>query len=61
MRIGAAVAAATCRRSLIGVCRRGVCVTDMSLRSYLGVGRGGVSVTDLCRRSYIGICRGGVL
>ena len=49
-----------CRLCYIGVCRRGVCVTDMPLRSYIGVGRGGVSVTDLCRRSYIGVCRGGV-
>ena len=47
-------------RSYIGVCRGGVCVSDLWRRRYIGVCRGGVSVSDLCRRSFIGVCRGGV-
>ena len=49
-----------CRRSYIGVCRGGVCESDLCRRSYIGVCRGGVCESDLCRRSYIGVCRGGV-
>ena len=49
-----------CRRSCIGVCRRGVCVSDLCCRSYIGVCRGGVCVRDLWRRSYIGVCGAGV-
>ena len=50
----------SCRRSYIGVCRGGVCVSDLCRRSYNSVCRGGVCVSDLCRRSYIGVCSGGV-
>ena len=49
-----------CRRSYIGVCRGGVCVTDLCRRCYIGVCKGGVCVTDLRRLCYIGVCRGGV-
>ena len=37
----------------IGVCRAGVCVSDLCRRSYFGVCRGGVCVSDLCRRSIL--------
>ena len=50
----------SCRRSHIGVCRGGVCDSDLCRRINMGVCRGGVCVTYLCRRSYIGVCRGGV-
>ena len=46
--------------SSIGICRGGVCLSDLWRRSYTGVCRGGVSVSDLCRRSYTSVCRGGV-
>ena len=49
-----------CRCSYIGVCRGGVCVSDLRRRSYIGLCRGGVRVSAPCRRSYIGVCRGGV-
>ena len=49
-----------CRHSYIGVCRGGVCVSDLCRRSSIGICGGSVCVTDLCRRSYIGVCRGGV-
>ena len=49
-----------CRRSYIGVCRVGVCVSGLCRRSYIGVCRVGVCVSGLCRRSYIGVCRVGV-
>ena len=39
-----------CRRSYIGVCRGGVCVSDLWRRSYIGVCRGDVCVSDLCPR-----------
>ena len=48
------------RVSYIGVCRDGVCVSDLCRRSYFGVCRGSVCVSDLFRRSFIGVCRGGV-
>ena len=48
------------KKKYIGVCRGGVCVSDLCRRSYFGFCRGGVSVIDLCRRSYIGVCRGTV-
>ena len=48
------------RRSYFGVCRGGVCVSDLCRRSYIGICRGGVCESDLCRRTYIGVCRGGV-
>ena len=44
----------------IGVCRGGVCESDLCRRSYIGVCRGGVCVLDLCRRTYFGSCRGSV-
>ena len=44
----------------LGVCREGVCVSDLCRRRYIGVCRGGVCVSDLWRRRYIGVCRGGV-
>ena len=44
----------------IGVCRGGVCVSDLCRRSYSGVFAGDVCVSDLCRRSYIGVWRGNV-
>ena len=48
------------RRSYIGVCRGGFCVSDLCGRSYFSICSGGVCVSDLCRRRYIGICSGGV-
>ena len=50
----------SCRRSYIGVCSGGVCVSALWRRSYIGVCRRGVCVSDLWRRSYIGVCRRGV-
>ena len=44
-------------RSYIGICRGGVCVSDLCRRSYIGICRGSVCVSDLCRRSYFGVCR----
>ena len=44
----------------IGVCRGGVCVSDLWRRSYFGVSRGIFCVSDLWCRSYIGVCSGGV-
>ena len=46
------------RRSYIGVCSGGVCVSDLCRRSYIGICSGGVCVSDLCRGSYIGVWRG---
>ena len=37
-------------RNYIGVCKGGVCATDMCCRIDIGVCRGGVSVNDLWRR-----------
>ena len=40
-----------CRRSYTGVCRGGVCVSDLCRRICLScVCGGGVCVSDLCRR-----------
>ena len=50
----------SCRRSCIGICRRGVNASDLCRRSYVGVCRGVVCESELCRRIYIGVCRGGV-
>ena len=44
----------------IGVCRGGVCVTDLYRRNFIDVCRAGVCVTDLWRRIYFGVVRGGV-
>ena len=52
-------ATASCGRYVIGVCRGGVCVTDLRRRLYWCLQRR-CCVTDLCRRSYIDVCRGGV-
>ena len=41
----------SCRRSYIGVCSGGVCVSDLCRRSYIGVCSGGVCVSALWRRS----------
>ena len=49
-----------CRRSYIGVCRRGIYVSHLCRRNYIGVCRGAVCVSDLCRRGYFGVCRGGI-
>ena len=38
-----------CRRSYIGTCRAGVCVSDLCRSSCIGVCRGGVCVSDLCQ------------
>ena len=46
------------RRSYIGVCSGGVCVSDLCRRRYIGICSGGVCVSDLCRRSYFGVWRG---
>ena len=51
---------ASCRRNCVGVCRGGVCESDLWHRSYIGVCKGGVCVSDLCRRKYIGVCRGSI-
>ena len=50
----------SCRRSYIGVCRGGVCVSDLCRRNYFSVCRGGVCVSDLCLHNYFSICRGGI-
>ena len=36
-----------------GVCRGGVCVSDLCRRSFIGVCRAGVRVSDLHRGSFI--------
>ena len=50
-------------RCYIGVCKGGVCVSDLCHRSYInyiGVCTGGAcDVSDLCRRGLFGVCRGG--
>ena len=48
------------RRSCMGVCRGGVCVSDLWRRSYNGVCRGSVCLSDLWRRSCNSACIGGV-
>ena len=47
-----------CRRSYMGLCSGGVCLSDLCRRSYLGLCSGDVCLSDLCRRSYIGFCSG---
>ena len=46
-----------CRRSCIGVCRGGGCVSDLCRRSYVGVCRGGVCVSDLSCYSVLQECQ----
>ena len=41
------------RRSYIGICGGGVCVSDLCRRSYIGICGGGVCVSDLRRCSYV--------
>ena len=48
------------RRSYIGVCRGGVCVSDLYRRSYINICRGGICSNDFLYRNYIDVCRGDV-
>ena len=37
-----------CRRSFIGVCRGGVCVTDLRRRCYIGIAEGVSALRKFC-------------